>query len=88
MRDPHTVSHLARAAAITFVAPISDISALKTAKALVVKASRSGGNSGGSGSANSGSPPKVRGSNVVFLFGSSDDDGMQTGAQAATKSAS
>lgn len=75
MRDPHTVSHLARAAAITFVATISDISTLKADKALAVKASRPGRNSGGSGSANSGSPLKVRGSNVVFLFGSSDDDG-------------
>ena len=75
MRDPHTVSHLARVAAVTFVAPISDISALKTDKALAFKVSRLGGNSGKSGSANSGSPPKVRGSNVVFLFGSSDDDG-------------
>lgn len=75
MRDPHTVSHLARAAAVTFVAPISDISAPETDKTLDFKVNRTGGNSGKSGSASSGSPPKVRGSNIVFLFGSSKDDG-------------
>lgn len=94
MRDSHTVSHLARAAANTFAAPISDISTPKADKVLANKESRSGRNSGGSGdsnggsgiynggsslrggpgSANSGRHPKAKGSNVIFLFGSSDGD--------------
>lgn len=76
MRDRHSVSHLARAAATRFGAPISDISTLKSDKALTNKGNRLGGNSSGPDGANSASLAKVRASNVIFLFGSIDNDSM------------
>ncbi len=76
MRDPHSVSYLARAAANRFGAPISEISTLKSDKALTNKGKRFGGNSNGSDETNSASLANVRGSNVVFLFGSIDNDSM------------
>ena len=103
MRDSHTVSHLALAAANTFAAPISAISTPKADKVRADKASRSGWNSGGSGDSNGGSGnynsgsslrggpgsancdrhPKVKGSNVIFLFGFRDDDGQAAQATSA-----
>lgn len=76
MRDPHPVSHLARAAAYRFGAPISDISTLKSDKALTSKRNKLGGNSSGSEGTNSAGLAKVRRSNVIFLFGSIDNDSM------------